>query len=248
MSRLERYWSNSEYALLSAMEMAHLKSDARAELAAVKALQASHPNDSSLALKRGQLELQVGDARTGLALIESLAAAAPSDKTLQTELARAKFFWRMLNSPEQVRRLREKPVLTRADFAVLLYWTVPQIRTARPGAAKIASDIVDHSSREEIQRVANLGLMSIDETLHRFSPNAALKSADAVAALLRMIAAENPTSPCAPTRAPGRESLCRAGVACGLIEDEVLCKSGAGLSGAEALEMLRKALDRLEGS
>jgi hypothetical protein len=49
---------------------------------------------------------------------------------------------------------------------------VPQIRTARPGAAQIASDIVDHPSRDEIARVANLGLMSIDETLHRFSPNA----------------------------------------------------------------------------
>ena len=125
---------------------------------------------------------------------------------------------------------------------------MPQIRTARPGAAQIASDIVDHPSRDEIARVANLGLMSIDETLHRFSPNAALRRADAVAALLRLIAAEGRTGGCGLPRAAGRDALCQAGVACGLFEDPALCQAGAGLSGAEAIEMLRRALDRLEGS
>ncbi len=248
LSRLERYWPNSEEALVAAMNMTAVQGDARGELAAVKALQASRPEDPALALRRGQLELLVGDARKGLALIEGLAAATPSDPLLQTELARAKFSWRMLNSPEQVRGLRDKAALSRADFAVLLYWTVPQIRTARPGAAQIASDIVDHPSRDEIARVANLGLMSIDESLHRFSPNAAVRRADAVSALLRLLDAEDRTGACGLPPAGGRDGLCRAGVACGLFEDPTLCLAGAGLSGNEAIEMLRRALDRLEGS
>lgn len=248
LSRLERFWPNSEEALASAMKMAALQGDERGELAAVKALQASRPEDPALALRRGQLELLVGDARTGLALIEGLAAAAPADPSLQTELARAKFSWRMLNSPEQVRGLRDKVALSRADFAVLLYWTVPQIRTARPGAAQIASDIVDHPSRDEIARVANLGLMSIDESLHRFSPNAALRRADAVSALLRLIAANDRTGACGLPRTAGRDALCRTGAACGLFDDAALCQAGASLSGAEAIEMLRRALDRLEGA
>lgn len=248
LSRLERFWPNSEAALRSAMEMAEAGGDARGELAAVKALQASRPQDSALALRRGQLELLVGDARTGLALIETLAAASPGDATLQTELARAKFAWRLLNSPEQVRGLRDKVELSRADFAVLLYWMVPQIRTARPGAAQIASDIVDHPSRDEIARVANLGLMSIDETLHRFSPDAALRRSDAVAALLRLVADADRTGECGLARPGGREGLCRAGVTCGLFDDVLLCQAGSGISGSEAIEMLRRALDRLEES
>jgi hypothetical protein len=248
LARLERFWPNSEEALVSAMKMAALQEDGRGELAAVKALLASRPEDSALALRRGQLELLVGDARTGLAIIEALAAADPSDPLLQTELARAKFSWRMLNSPEQVRSLREKVALSRADFAVLLYWTVPQIRTARPGAVQIASDIVDHPSRDEIARVANLGLMSIDESLHRFSPNAALRRSEAVSALLRLISADGRAGACGVPRAAGRDEICRAGAACGLIEDPALCQAGAGLSGSEAIEMLRRALDRSEGS
>ncbi len=248
LSRLERFWPNSEAALRSTMEMARLAEDARGELAAVKALQASSPQDPALSLRRGQLELLAGDPRVGLALIEALAAAAPGDPALQTEAARAKFAWRLLNSPEQVRSLRDKVQLTRGDFAVLLYWMVPQIRTARPGAAQIASDIVDHPSRDEIARVANLGLMSIDETLHRFSPDAPLRRPDAVSALLRLLADANPEGECRLPRSGGREGLCRAGASCGLLEDPLLCQAGSGISGSEAIEMLRRALDRLEGA
>ncbi len=246
LSRLERYWPNSEASLESAMELARSNDDARAELAAVKALQASRPADPGLTLRRGQLELLIGDARAGLALIEALAAAAPADPAVETELARAKFYWRLLNAPDQVHGLRDKVVLTRADFAVLLYWTVPQIRTARPGAAQIASDIVDHPSREAIARVANLGLMTIDETMHRFSPDAGLRRVDAVAALLRLLSDSRKARACVVSQALGREGLCKSGVDCGLIDDPVLCAAGAGLSGSEAIEMLRRALDRLE--
>lgn len=248
LSRLERFWPNSEATLMSAMEIARLAGDARTELATVKALQASRPQDPGLALRRGQLELLVGDARKGLGLIEALAASAPEDPDLQIELARAKFAWRLLNSPEQVRGLRDKVVLNRADFAVLLYWMVPQIRTARPGAVQIASDIVDHPSRDEIARVANLGLMSIDETMHRFSPNVPLRRSDALSALLRMLPEGGAAASCGRPRSGGREALCASGVACGLIEDALLCQAGSGLSGGEAIEMLRRALDLLEGA
>jgi hypothetical protein len=248
LSKLERFWPNSEASLTSSMEMARKAGDARAELAAVKGLQAGRPKDTALALRRGQLELLVGDARTGLALIEGLAAEAPGNPQLQTELARAKFVWRLLNAPEQVRLLQDKAVLTRADFAVLLYWTVPQIRTARPAAARIASDIVDHPSRDEIARVANLGLMAIDETMHRFSPDAALRRSDAIWALLRLVGGADPAGLCSLPQSSGREALCDAGAACGLYEDTLLCQAGGGVTGSEAMEMLRRALDRLEGS
>ena len=117
----------------------------------------------------------------------------------------------------------------------------------KTGTAQIASDIVDHESRDEIARVANLGLMSIDETLHRFSPDAALRRSDAVAALLRLLANGQSAAECGMPRVGGRDALCKAGVACGLFEDPLLCQAGSGISGAEAIEILRRALDRLEG-
>lgn len=246
LSRLERYWPNAEPTLRSNMEWARLQGDEKAELAAVKALQASQPSDRALVLRRGQLEVEVGDARTGLKFIEELAEASPADSALQAELGRAKFAWRLQNSPDQVRRLRDKPVLSRADFAVLLYWSVPQIRTARPGAAQIASDIVDHPAREEVARVANLGLMSIDETLHRFSPESPVRRVDALVAFLRLLAGEGRLQQCLPPRTPGREVVCRTGEVCGLVDDPLLCQAGANLSGQEAIEMLRRVLDRLE--
>ncbi|MEO8277233.1 MAG: hypothetical protein ABI639_13550 [Thermoanaerobaculia bacterium] len=246
LSLLERYWPNAEPTILSAMEIARSRDDPRAELSALKALQALHPKDAALTLRRGQLEMAVGDLRAGLALVELAAAAAPTDAAVQGELARAKFLWRMENAPEQVKDLRGRAVLSRADFAVLLYWTVPQIRTARPGASQIASDIVDHPSREAIARVANLGLMTIDEAMHRFSPDAGLRRADAVAALLRLLALNDRAGECGSSRAIARDQICGAGAACGLLDDEIQCQAGGGLSGAEAIEMLRRALDRLE--
>jgi hypothetical protein len=245
-SRLERFWPNSEATLQAAMELARGTEDRGGELAAAKALQAFRPADAGLTLRRAQLELLVGDARTGLALIEGLAAAAPDDAEVAAELARAKFHWRLFNAPEQVRSLRDKLVLTRADFAVLLYWMVPQIRTARPAAARIASDIVAHPSREEIARVANLGLMTIDENLHRFSPDSGLRRSEAVGALLRLLAGS--ASDCGLPRAGGRDAICSAGVACGLIDDPIQCQAGSSLSGGEAIEILRRALDRPGGS
>ena len=88
--------------------------------------------------------------------------------------------------------------------------------------------------------------MAIDETMHRFSPNAPLRRADAVAALLRLVASEDRAGRCGFPRAGGRDALCSAGVACGLFEDPLLCQAEAGLSGGEAIEMLRRALDRLK--
>ncbi len=74
-----------------------------------------------------------------------------------------------------------------------------------------------------------------------------LRRADAVAALLRLVASDAICGavPVFAARG-GRDALCSAGVACGLFEDPLLCQADAGLSGSEAIEMLRRALDRLE--
>jgi hypothetical protein len=100
--------------------------------------------------------------------------------------------------------------------------------------------------KAEVVAAVNGGLMTIDETLHRFSPDSGLRRTDAVAALLRLLAINGRDGGCEAARGAPRELVCSAGAACGLLDDELLCQAGGGLSGAEAIELLRRALDRLE--
>ena len=201
---------------------------------------ASVAGGAEIALRRAELEIVAGDARTGLARLEKLAAADPADPTLAAALERGRFEWRLQNAPEPVRRLSRVAELTRADFAVLVYWMVPPVRTARPAAGRIASDVLDHPAREEIVRLVNLGLMTVDETLHRFSPAAPIRRAEALRTLLRTVR-QFGSGDCGAS-GEARESPCEAAAACGLIADAAACAPGGTLSGREAMELLRGAL------
>ena len=242
---LLRLWPQSEAALRSVMELGEALGDANRELAAVRALQVAAPDDPALKRRRGRLEIECGDARTGLRLIEDLAAQNPRDAGLAAELARARFEWRLLNAPEPVRRLRHKPGITRGELAMLIYWMVPQTRTARPVDGRIASDVLEHHGREEIVRIVNLGVMSVDETLHRFAPDAPLRRGEAVAALVRLLRIVAGPASCAGDRESGREGICAAAQECALAADAADCQSGAALSGRDAVDLLAATLDRI---
>jgi hypothetical protein len=242
LDRLELWWPRSEAALRSRLELASRTGDPERELTAARALQEAEPGDRALTLRRAELEIEVGDARAGLALIEGLAAAAPQDTELQGLLERARFEWRLLNAPESVRRLRRSPEISRADFATLIYWMTPPVRTARPAGGRIATDVLDHPAREEIVRLVNLGLMSVDETLHRFSPGAPMRRGDALRTLLRTIRFAS-ISPACGGSGEARDLGCEAAVACGLIATPEDCLPGASISGREAVELLRRALE-----
>lgn len=247
LAELERWWPRTSSTLEARRALSAARGDAEGELEAVRGLLGFDPGDRGLTLRRGQLELAVGDARMGLELIEGLAAAAPGDLAIAEELERAKFRWRLLNAPEVVRRIAAKPALNRADLAVLLYWMVPRIRSARPGTVRIASDILEHPAQNEIARVVNLGLMTIDETLHHFAPDAPLRSSEAVAALLRLMdEAGQASAGCSGGPVRGREALCQAGVDCGILASGDSCRAALTPSGDETVEMLRRALARLE--
>ena len=139
--------------------------------------------------------------------------------------------------------------IARADFAVLLYWLAPAVRYGRPATAQIATDVLDDPRREEIVRVINLGLMAVDPSVHRFAPDAPLGRDDALAALLRLLsgAAGGPGASCAEGIAASPrlagDLLCAAAARCRLIASAADCLPRATLSGGEALELIRRALD-----
>jgi hypothetical protein len=226
------------------LELASATGNRELELELLRLLGADAGAPKVLRLRRADLELAMGDAAAGLAIVQQLAAAAPGDAEIADHLRRAQFRWRVVNSPEAVRRAASLAQVSRADGAVLLYWCLPQVRTGKGGEARIASDVLDHPAREEIVRVANLGLLSVDETLHTFGPDRPLRRSDLLTALLRVLARAPASGPCA---AGGDASgLCERAASCGLVPTAGDCLAGGGVSGAEALEMIRRATERLE--
>lgn len=239
-------WAPAEMVTLeAARNLAVAQGDLPGELAAVKSLVTRRPEDRDLLERRAELEMTVGDPSAGLEIIQGLAARNPNDPELAEMLDAAKFRWRLTLLPQAVQNTAAKADLNRADLAVLLYWLVPNVRYGRPSAGRIATDVLDHPRQEEIIRVVNLGLMDVDATLHRFSPGAPVRRGVALRTLVRMLGRFAAGKPCL---GGGGSSACEVSMRCGLIASEEGCQSQAPLSGAEAVNLIRKSLDVLGAS
>lgn len=244
---LLREWGPSETLTLeAARKVAVAQGDRPAELAAVKELVTRFPRDHDLLERRAELELTVGDPGAGLQIVQDLASRNPKDPVLAEKLEAAKFRWRLTQLPRGVQEVAAKPDLDKADLAVLLYWLVSDVRNSRPSTGRIATDVLDNPHQEEIVRVVNLGLMDVDPTLHRFSPGASIRRGPALRVVLRMLARFGAAS-CAGSGA-GSSNVCEPALSCRLIAAEGDCQPTAPLSGADAVEILRRSLKLFGGS
>jgi len=231
----------------SALAVAVATDDRAAELDAIRGLARVEPLAADLAERRAELELEVGDPMRGLQAFERLAAENPDDPRLAERVAYAKFRWRVTQMPPRVNAAASAPEVDRGNLAVLVYWLVPQVRSARPGSGRIASDILDDPRREEIARVVNLGLMDVDRALHRFSPERTVDQGRALSVMLRLIADQGGGAcieEAPPSYATG-EQVCAAAIACALVAADEVCEPAAPLSGPLAVETLRRAVVRL---
>ncbi len=243
---LLRTWAPDETSTLEAARAVALsRGDLPAELAAVKRLAERRPGDAALLERRAELELSVGDPSAGLKIVEGLAERSPQDPALAEKLAAAKFRWRLSLLPQGVRDVAAKPELSRADLAVLLYWLVPQVRYAKPSGGRIATDVLDHPQRDEIVRVVNLGLLDVDETLHRFSPGSPARRATALRAMVRVLQSFGGAA-ClgdgAGNPQPSPALACDLASRCGLLAEDDDCRPGEPLAGSDAVEMIRRTL------
>jgi tetratricopeptide (TPR) repeat protein len=240
-------WGPSETITLEATrKVARARNDLPTELAAVKEIAGRTPGDRQLMERRAELELAVGDPSAGLQIVQGLAAANPKDLVLAQKLEAAKFRWRLSQLPKDVQTIASKPELNRGDYAVLLYWLVPQVRNSRPSAGKIATDVLDSTHQEEIVRVVNLGLMDVDATQHRFYPGSPLRRGQALRIVLRMLARFNAAS-CANGNVEGGD-VCDVAQGCDLMASSDDCDAAAALSGAGGVEILRRSLKLLGGA
>jgi hypothetical protein len=242
-------WGPGELPTLEAARaLAAARGDAQAELEAVKGLSARRANDRALLERRADLELEVGDPGAGLKIVQDLAERHPEEPLLAEKLRLAKFRWRLSLLPADVREMADKPELSRADLAVLVYWLVPQVRYAKVASGRIATDILDHPHRDEIAHVVNLGLMDVDPNLHRFSPEAPLRRGVALRALGRLLGGFGNHVDCAATAGGGAASPCDLAVQCELVPDGDSCQAADTLSGVDALEWIRRSVALLGGA
>jgi tetratricopeptide (TPR) repeat protein len=250
LARLQ-LWAPAEAATVrAAWRVAAARGDRHGELLALRELSAQHGplDERELVERRATLELAVGDPGAGVDLYETLARAHPQDRALAERLESAKFLWRVTQLPPKVADAAAVPELDRGGFAVLLYWLVPQVRYGRAGTARIASDILDDPRREEIARVINLGLLDVDSTVHRFYPDRPLQRSRGLRALARLLGGAGTACAAGVSADPSADEACAAAVRCGLVAHAAACTATDGVSGSEALEMLRRVVDLLGGS
>lgn len=257
--------------------LAAAREDAEAELLALRELA---PVDQRLEvlIRLAELEVDVGDLRQGLEDLENLAASRgdnpteydnpgddtenPGDDTEATEAAaidqriddlleRAKFLWRLQLLPEHVQELSRKGALSRADFASLIYWLFPSVRTSQLDDPPIANDIFDHPRRDEIVRVMDLDLLEVDRTIHRFDPEREVTRSMAFKALLMILERAPRNFACLGDSgvlvraSSAHPQLCALSAQCLLIPEPGDCLPAASISGSEALELVRTTLDML---
>lgn len=218
-----------------------------------------HEPDRRDALERlAALMVEAGDLQAGIEAYETLSSRYPDDRELAETVENARFRWRLQTLPEDVRGLADAPELSRADFAGLLYWLIPEVRYAALDNPPIATDILDHPRREEILRVVNFDLLRIDETVHRFDPLRPVSRTQALGALLAFLdrsggpyaGAQSHRFACltdlrgAELRASERR-VCEVAARCGLIDEMADCLPTAAVSGDEALVLLRHTFDLL---
>lgn len=251
LKQLQSWAPDDEKTLQAEESVAQASHDPSQELDALRGLTRLHPEDEELLQRQARLELRWGDPTVGFQIFQDLAARHPGDQSLADELAGARYYWRLSMLPARVQELRKLPGLTRAEFAGLIYWLIPSVRS-QTGTGRIASDILDSPWRTEIIRVVNLGLMDIDTSQHRFDPDRAVKQKEALIGFLRVLGHLDPPPAClGGARFEGvvdSGSICTASQACRLLPADSSCLPDAPVSGQEVVEYAHQALKLFGGS
>ena len=185
-------------------------------------------------------EVDVGRGRYQEAIVRyDRLARRTKDARFERRLEEIKNEWSAANMPAHYRAALNSAAVTRADLAVLLYWTVPSVRFAQNlGTPQIAVDIERLAGREEIIRALAMGLFEVDPVTRRVSPHRTVSAGRVSQHLARVLVLRG--APCARNVTPDRVLS-----ACGVTDLTATHSSDATVSGRDvhrALEQVAKAL------
>lgn len=185
-------------------------------------------------------EVDIGRGRYQEAIVRlDRLARRTRDARYQRRLDEVKSEWSAANMPSHYRAALESTALTRAELAVLLYWTVPSIRFAQNlGVPPIAVDVQDVAGREEMIRAIAIGLYEVDPVTRRVGPYRTVTASRFHAHLARVLSL--------------RGAACARGVsqdkvlgACGVDDPLAALPGDATLSGRDALRYLEQVAKKL---
>jgi len=185
-------------------------------------------------------EIDIGRRRYQEAIVRyDRLARRTKDPRYQQRLDQVKEEWSMQNMPAHYRQALESPAVTRADLAVLLYWTVPSIRFARNlGTPPIAVDLEDVPGRDEMVRAIALGLFDVDPVTRRVGPFRPVSAERLQRHLIRVLQLRG--APCA--RGATADQVL---IACSVTDPLTKWPTDAAVNGRDAeklLEQVAKAL------
>jgi tetratricopeptide (TPR) repeat protein len=146
------------------------------------------------------------------------------------------------NMPPQYQRAVESEAITRADFAVLLYWKIASVRFAQNlGTPPIAVDIAEVPGREELIRAIAVGVLQVDPVTRRVGPGTSITAPMLTRLLARVLTLRG--AACARETNDAAKMLAACGVA-----DAAFSAGGdvpvSGRTAASLLEKVDAALSR----
>jgi tetratricopeptide (TPR) repeat protein len=138
------------------------------------------------------------------------------------------------NMPVQFQRALESDSITRADFAVLLYWKVSSVRFAQNvGAPPIAVDVTELPGRDELIRAIALGIFNVDPVTRRVGPGTPVNAATLAKLAARVLAVRG--AACARVPASDPQKVLSA---CGMADPSAVAGPDAPVSGKTASAVL----------
>ena len=181
-------------------------------------------------------EIDAGQGRLQEAIVryERLVRREPRDQKRVEEL---KELFAAENMPPQYRRAMENAAITRADFAVLLYWKLVSVRFAQNlPAPPIAIDVSEVPGRDEVIRAIALGIYQVDPVTRRVNPNGILTSAQLARLGARVLARFG--APCVKQAATNDAERILA--ACGVTDPVLGLPPEASVDGKTAAMLLQQ--------
>ena len=153
---------------------------------AIALLEADPSGDRQVALRRAGLLAEQQEFARAAEVYRELLTRDPADEAARAGEKGAREGLEMLSMPEEYRRIREAPRVTRADLAALVAVRVSALRRAGPGEPRVAVDIGGSWAREHVARVLALGIMDAYPN-HTFQPGATVRRVDLARAAARTL-------------------------------------------------------------